>query len=124
MDDVLLKFKEKKGHLFAIGQKISSEVKTFTEKEIRSGRFRVHHSAILRVMTKWSQELYKKISQASEKIRHRIHKFKTSSMKLRFCQVEEKEYLYQIASEEKVKVDKYLKNLEKENKELQAFFST
>lgn len=41
-------------------------------------------------MTKWADELYEKIDKASEKIRHRIHKFKTNKNKLKFCQVEEK----------------------------------
>lgn len=87
--------------MFASCQKIPSEAKPFTVKEIRSGQFRIYHASILRVMTKWAEELEDKIKDASQKIRHRVHKFKTRKNKLRFCQVEEKEYLYQAAVGEK-----------------------
>jgi hypothetical protein len=83
--------------MFASCQKIPEEAKSFTAKEIRSGQFRVYHASILRVMTKWAEELYSKIEEASDRIRHRVHKFKTKNNKLRFCRVEEKEYLYQAA---------------------------
>jgi hypothetical protein len=84
----LLSFEKAKAQLFKIGQKIPSEVKQFSEREIKEGQFKVYHASVLRVLTKWSEELYSKLERADELIRSRIHKFKTNSDSLRFCSVE------------------------------------
>jgi hypothetical protein len=64
------------------------------------------------------------LEKAGDLIRARIHKFKTNSDGLRFCSVEEKEYLYDEAVREKVRVDEYLQALKDENKILQSVFSS
>lgn len=58
MNESMLRFEESKANFFSYNQKIPSEAKLFSEKEIRSGKFKVYHSSILRVMTKWAEEMY------------------------------------------------------------------
>lgn len=99
-------------------------MRQFSEKEAREGQFKVYHAAVLRVLTKWSEELYQKLEKAGDLIRARIHKFKTNSEGLRFCSVEEKEFLYQEAVREKARVDDYLQALKEENKVLQSVFAS
>lgn len=40
-----------------MGQKIPAYVKEFTRQEIESKGFRAEHSSVLRVMTKWAENL-------------------------------------------------------------------
>lgn len=79
LTEELLEFEKDRGKYYAIGQKIPSEVKLFSEKDIKSGHFKIQHSSVLRVITKWTEELRDKFEKADELIRYRIHKFKSNS---------------------------------------------
>lgn len=53
--------KVKKYTSFKIGAKINPNTETYKEHEISQGSFVVKSTAILRVLTKWTEELEKKI---------------------------------------------------------------
>ena len=42
---------------FALGQKIPASVKLFSREEIKNKQFMAKHSSILRVLTKWAENL-------------------------------------------------------------------
>lgn len=44
-------------HEFAIGQKIPNSVKPFSKKDITDKNFSAKHSAVLRMLTKWAENL-------------------------------------------------------------------
>lgn len=45
---------------YAIGRKISKNVPVYSEEEIQSGHLVIKHPAILRILTKWCEELWDK----------------------------------------------------------------
>ena len=40
---------------FAIGQKLSNKIDTFSEDEIKAGDIKIRNTAVLRVITKWAE---------------------------------------------------------------------
>ncbi len=58
------------------GQKIPNGTKNFTEEDIKGEFFKIHHSSILRILTKWAEELRNKFENAEEMILKRVYKFK------------------------------------------------
>lgn len=58
--------KMKKYTSYKISQKINPNTETYTESEINSGFFEVKSTAVLRVLTKWIEELQTKIKNARE----------------------------------------------------------
>ena len=48
---------------YAIGRKISKNVETYTEEEINSGHLTIKSPAILRILTKWTDELWDKFKK-------------------------------------------------------------
>lgn len=55
----LLEYREKvkKYTSYRIGLKMSANTEAYTKKEIENGQFKVKHTAVLRILTKWIQEL-------------------------------------------------------------------
>lgn len=47
-----------------IGQKIPIGVPTFSDEDIESSKFKIYDSSILRLLTKWAEELRNKIFNA------------------------------------------------------------
>jgi len=47
----------KEKHDFLIGQKIPSHVKTFSQKDLMNKNFSSKNSAVLRMLTKWAENL-------------------------------------------------------------------
>lgn len=43
---------------YAIGRKISKNIQTYTEEEITSGHLTIKSPSILRILTKWCEELW------------------------------------------------------------------
>ena len=48
---------------YAIGGKISKNVATFSEEEISTGYLKIKSPAILRILTKWCNELWSKFTK-------------------------------------------------------------
>jgi hypothetical protein len=48
---------------YAIGRKISKNTPAFSEEEIKSGHLNIKNSAILRILTKWCEELLSKFTK-------------------------------------------------------------
>ena len=44
-------------HSFALGQKIPASVKLFNKQEVENKLFTAKHSSILRILTKWAENL-------------------------------------------------------------------
>ena len=74
--------KMKKDKLFAIGQKIPSYVKPFTKNDMREKKLKVKNSAILRILTKWAENLEKIFEDPETFIRNRVYPFNTTSNEL------------------------------------------
>lgn len=47
---------------YAIGRKISKNIQTYSEEEIQSGHLNIKSPAILRILTKWCEELWEKFA--------------------------------------------------------------
>jgi hypothetical protein len=47
----------RKEHSFAIAQKIPAYVKPFNHHDQKDNKFSVNNSAVLRIMTKWAENL-------------------------------------------------------------------
>jgi hypothetical protein len=47
----------KSRHDFLIGQKIPTNVKNFSKKDLADKNFKAKHSAVLRMLTKWAENL-------------------------------------------------------------------
>ncbi len=56
----------KKYTSFKIGQKLDSNTELYTDNEIAEGIFKVKSTAVLRVITKWIEELSSKIKKAKD----------------------------------------------------------
>lgn len=67
---------------YLIAHKIPAGTPLFTEQELEGGSFKVHDSSVLRILTKWAEELREKLSNAEEAIVKRAHRFKVRSGKL------------------------------------------
>ena len=65
-----------------IGHKIPIGVKTFTDEDIYSTKFKAYDSSILRLLTKWADELRNKITEAEDTIYRRMFKFKNKRGRL------------------------------------------
>ena len=66
----------KKRHDFAIGQKIPSNVKPFSKKELKDKNFSAKNSAILRILTKWAENLENIFDHPEAYTTNRIYPFK------------------------------------------------
>jgi hypothetical protein len=49
---------------YSIGQKIPNGTPLFTEEELEGANFKIHDSSILRILTKWAEELRNKLADA------------------------------------------------------------
>lgn len=67
---------------YLISHKIPPGTPLFTEQEVEGGNFKVHDSSVLRILTKWAEELREKLTNAEETIVKRSHRFKVRSGKL------------------------------------------
>lgn len=63
---------------YKIGQKINSNTETYTDHEILCETFEVKNSGILRILTKWTEELQGKMKNAEDSILKRPFRFKKS----------------------------------------------
>jgi hypothetical protein len=66
----------------SICHKIPIDVSLFSEDDIESSKFKANDSSILRLLTKWAEELRNKIVNAEETIYRRRFKFKNNRGRL------------------------------------------
>lgn len=76
------------------GQKIPSGTRQFTDDDIEGEVFKLHHSSILRILTKWAEQLRSKFENAEEEILTRIHKFKDFNGNLMNMEIDLRAKLY------------------------------
>ena len=86
--------------VFQIGHKIPIGVRLFSEEGIGAGKFKVYDSSILRLLTKWTEELRGKINNAEETIYKRLFKFKNDRGRLINLETTMKRHLYTAAIKE------------------------
>lgn len=65
-----------------IGQKIPAEVPIFSEEDIEAENFKSLDSSVLRLLTKWAEELRNKVINAEDTIFKRWTKFKNNRGRL------------------------------------------
>ena len=91
-----------------IGHKIPIGIKLFSEECIQASRFKVFDSSILRLLTKWAEELRNKIFNAEETISRRMFKFKNERGRLISLEPTMKRHLYSAALKEIEGLEDYL----------------
>ena len=89
-----------------MGQKIPIGVPLFSDEDIKATKFKINDSSILRLLTKWAEELRNKIVEAEEIIYRRRFKFKDNKGKLVNLEPEMKRSLYQAAIGQLEKIEK------------------
>lgn len=67
----------KKKHDFSIGQKIPSGVRPFSQKDMIDKNFTAKNSAVLRILTKWAENLENIIDNPEAFTTNRSYPFKT-----------------------------------------------
>ena len=85
----------------------------FSDEEIEGCMFKSHDTAILRTLTKWVEQLYKKLANAEEMIYTRLYKFKDNKGRLVNLNLDFREEMYHEAREQLKKVKDsmhYLRN--------------
>jgi hypothetical protein len=80
-----------------IGHKIPIGVPLFTEEDIQASNFHIKDSSILRLLTKWAEELRDKILNAEDSIYHRRFKFVNNKGKRINLEPGMRQLLYQAA---------------------------
>ncbi len=105
--------KKNKGESYIIGQKINSATKKFTPKDMELGKFKIYNSSILRIMTKWAEELTEKIFKADDLILKRAYKFKQNNGTFVKLDEDHRYLIYQCANEKIEVITKELENLKK-----------
>lgn len=83
----------------------------------------MNDSSILRILTKWAEELREKLENAEETLSKRSHKFKTKNGKFVNLEVDLREKLYFAAQEEEKKIEDFMVFIKKENNALQTILS-
>ena len=60
---------------YALGQKIPASVKPFTREEIKNKEFSAKHSSVLRILTKWAENLEKIFENPEKSVKNRLYPF-------------------------------------------------
>ncbi len=96
---------------YKMGTKLNPNTELFTESEIKAGFFDVKSTAILRILTKWIEELEKKIFHAKEYIQKRSFRFKNSEKSFSKLNASQKNDLYLEATKQVDKLKAYIKEI-------------
>lgn len=99
----------KKYTSYKIGQKLDPNTELYTDNEIAEGIFKVKSTAVLRVITKWIEELSSKIKKAKDEILYNPFRVKMNNDKETQIKLSsgEKNDLYQSALSKKDEMTLY-----------------
>lgn len=112
----------RKRHDFAIGQKIPSSVKPFSKKDIKDKNFSAKNSTVLRILTKWAENLEGIFDNPENTTLNRIYPFKTLTHELVFPTKDLKQKLFHQINDQKEKKEKMKEYLITRNKVFQSTF--
>ena len=87
--------------IFATDRKLSKNISTFEEEEIKNGKIDLKSSALIRVVTKWCKELASNFNSLSK----RKKPFRMMDGSLKFLESEDLNFLQQILDREQEKVN-------------------
>jgi hypothetical protein len=80
----------------------------FSDEDIEGSNFKINDSSVLRILTKWGEELRAKLENAEEAITKRAYKFKMRGDKLVNLDMDLREQLYFAAHSENKKIAAYM----------------
>ena len=81
-------------HDFAMGQKIPGSVKPFSKKDLTDKNFSAKSSAVLRMLTKWAENLENIFDNPEAYTTNRIYPFKTLNNEIIYPKKELKDILF------------------------------
>ena len=104
---------------YLIGQKLSKNIQPFSKKQIEEGELEVSNSALMRILTKWCEELEKNF----EEMGTRDEPFLMQDGSEKFLEAKDMRILHRILALEKSKITEHIKELLMNNYELQGQLS-
>ena len=104
---------------YLIGQKLSKNIEPFSSKQIQEGDIEVGNAALMRILTKWCEELEDNFRSMGR----RNEPFRMQDGSEKFIRREHFAVLRRILDSEKSKIDAYIKELLANNYELQSQLS-
>ena len=105
--------------MFATDRKLSGNISTFSQEEIRNGQFDLKNSALIRVVTKWCKELTSNYNN----LHKRKKPFRMMDGSLKFLDSEDLKFLQAILNREQEQVQASLKEIMQNNYAQQGLLS-